>query len=343
MIDCNEGDKWIYDAICDKKFIFDSNELMYKYNNPQFPNKKYKYIYDPKLFMNRGDVINFGGSYRNERKMIFDGKKLQDLWYKVDDYGSVPPTFVCGDNIDEFNIGDFAEDICHNEINLLSKDKLKEITIIEDEDDIYGLVTIKNKKWSINFEIDETFEYNSASCGSYKNLNFILTEDKIILESYNSGKKYVIESLNNENEQLRTFLTENNNLLLINNYQLGWCIYKEENEYKLTNEENKIIQEPIAPLIWKNNYSKNYYLETLLHDEKQYNIYIKNNEKILEKIKISEIILHQIKIKLVNMNTKEKLDRIKYNINKQIDEYDDINERVSYSRESKDSLVMYIC
>jgi hypothetical protein len=342
MIDCANGEEWIYDAICNEKFIFDSNELVYKYRNPKFPNKNYKYIYDPKSFMCRGDVINFGGSYRNESKMIFDGKQLQDIWYEFDYDGSAPPTFVCGDNEDEFDIGDFEEDIC-NKINWLSKDKLKEITIIEDEDDIYGLVTIKNKKWSIDFEIDETFEYNPLSCGSYKNFKFILTEDKIILESYKSGKKYIIESSNNENEQLRTFLSENNNLLLIKSYLLGWCICKEDNEYKLINEENKIIQEPIAPLLWKNNYSNNNYLESLLHDEKEYNIYIKNNEKILNQIKISEITLHQIKIKLINMNNNEKLDRIKYNIIKQIDEYDDIKKRVPYHRESKDSLRMYIC
>lgn len=342
MIDSNKEDEWIYDAICEGKFIFDSNELVYKYKNPQFPNKNYKFTYDPKSFMSRGNVINFGGSYRNQNKMIFDGKELQPLWTEVDDYGSVPPTFVCGDNVDEFDIGDFAYDICHNEINWLSKDKLKEIIIIEKEDFIYGTVMINNKKWNIDFELDEAFEFNPGSCGGYKKIKFILTEDKIILESLISGKKYIIESLKNETEQLREFLTETNNLFLINSYQIGWCICEEVNEYKLTNEENKIIREPIAPLIWKSNYTENYWLESLLKDEEQYKFFIKNNEKQLNQIKISEVILHQVKIELVKMNTREKLDRIKYNINKQIEEYDDINKRVPVNRSGNNLLEMYI-
>jgi hypothetical protein len=146
MIDCNEGEKWIYEAIDENKLIFDSNELVYKYKNPKYPNKNYKFQYDPKSFMSRGTVINFGGSYRNEKKMIFDGEKLQPLWTKVDDYGSVPPTFVCGDNEGEFDIGYFAEDICHNEINWLSKDKLKEITIKQINNKIVSSVVINNKK-----------------------------------------------------------------------------------------------------------------------------------------------------------------------------------------------------
>jgi hypothetical protein len=219
---------------------------------------------------------------------------------------------------------------------------LKEITIKEINNKIVGSVVINNKKWNIDFELDETFEFNPASTGGYKKLKFILTKDEIILESLTSGKKYVIESLKNETEELRAFLTETNNLFLINSYQLGWCVYEEVNEYKLTNEQNEIIREPIAPFIWKYNYRENYWLDSLLKDEEQYKFFIKNNEKDLNQIKISEVILHQVKIEIIKMNTQEKVDRIKNNINKQINEYDDINKRVPFNRAGNNLLEMYL-
>jgi hypothetical protein len=43
------------------------------------------------------------------------------------------------------------------------------------------------------------------------------------------------------------------------------------------------------------------------------------------------------------MNTQEKLDRIKNNINKQIEEYDNIYKRVPFNRTDNNLLEMYIC
>ena len=114
------------------------------------------------------------------------------------------------------------------------------------------------------------------------------------------------------------------------------------NEYKLTNEQNEIIREPSAPFIWKYNYRENYWLHSLLKDEEQYKFFIKNNEKDLNQIKISEVILHQVKIEIIKMNTQEKVDRIKNNINKQINEYDDINKRVPFNRAGNNLLEMYL-
>ena len=66
-----DNEKWIYDAICQIKnpgpvFEFSPNEEIYNYKNTLFPNKKYSKTFNPKSFMKRGDVINFGGVYRNE-------------------------------------------------------------------------------------------------------------------------------------------------------------------------------------------------------------------------------------------------------------------------------------
>jgi len=50
-------EEWIYTAICDNTFTFDPETKVYKYKNPKYPNKNYKKIFDPKLFMSRGDSV----------------------------------------------------------------------------------------------------------------------------------------------------------------------------------------------------------------------------------------------------------------------------------------------
>jgi hypothetical protein len=137
-----EKDEYIYNAIhngnCKLEnskyfedgpyYLWDNEMKLYKYLNSKFSNKVYTKLYDAKTLYSRGDVIHFGNdSYRNNNKMIFDGEKLLDLWTEADDYGSVPPNFVCGDEEGDFNIGDFEDIIDHNSINWLSKQKLKEV------------------------------------------------------------------------------------------------------------------------------------------------------------------------------------------------------------------------
>jgi hypothetical protein len=112
--------------------------------------------------MTRGDVINFGGGYRNENKLIYDGNKLKHLYTKVDDYGSVPPDFVAGDNEGEFNIGDFEDIIDHNSINWLSKEKLQQIEIYETDNNIKGKVTIRGKLWNIKIYYDNDILLNQV-------------------------------------------------------------------------------------------------------------------------------------------------------------------------------------
>lgn len=162
LLECK--DEWIYDAICDNKFKYDSETNLYKYDNTaKFPNKNYKKTFDPtSLGLSRGDVVHFGNdNYRNNNKMIFDGVKLQHLCTKVDDYGSVPPSFVCGDGPEDYDIGDFEDVVDHNTINWLSKEKLQEIEILEKDDEIWGTVTIQNKNGQLNLR-----------CIKVKHLNF---------------------------------------------------------------------------------------------------------------------------------------------------------------------------
>ena len=144
LYDIGSESRWIYKAICngldktepDKPmFIWDSSSKEYKYSNSKYPGKNYTKKFDPKTCTNtnikRGDVIVFGGGYRNEDKLIYDGEKLEHLYTNVDDYGSVPPTYEVDD--DQFDIGDFSDSIDHNEINWLSKNKLKEIELYENK------------------------------------------------------------------------------------------------------------------------------------------------------------------------------------------------------------------
>jgi hypothetical protein len=161
----NEDQKYIYDAIVNTgdgpKYTWDPNLKLYIYSNSKFPNKNYKKTFDPiSLGLSRGDVVHFGNdSYRNNDKLIFDGEKLIELWTDADDYGSVPPNFVCGDEPGDFDIGDFEDSIDHNTINWLSKQKLKEIELYIKNDKVYGKVTIQGKEWKICIDIhdDDTF------------------------------------------------------------------------------------------------------------------------------------------------------------------------------------------
>jgi len=73
------------------------------------------------------------------------------LHTNIDDYGSVPPHFVCGDKDDEFNIGDFEGLIEHNSINFLSYPKKNEIEFYVENDVVKGKVSIKGKEWKIDF------------------------------------------------------------------------------------------------------------------------------------------------------------------------------------------------
>jgi len=184
----NEYSEYIFKALINKEgpiYKWDPIQKLYKYSNTLYPNKNYKKTFDPKSFMNRGDVIHFeGDSYRNNYKMIFDGEKLQHLDTNIDDYGAVPPDFVVGDNEGEFNIGDFEELIDHNNINWLSRDKLKEIKIYEIEGEILGEVKIRNKKWIIYFEI-----YKKITNDNNTLINNIKKYINDLIENYDDIKK----------------------------------------------------------------------------------------------------------------------------------------------------------
>ena len=332
-----EKDEWIYEAISTNKFKFDPESQLYKYSNSKYPNKKYNKIFDPKSFMKRGDVIHFGNDdYRNNNKMIFDGKKLQNLYTEIDDYGSVPPEFVCGDEPDEFNIGDFENIIDHNSINWLSKEKLKQIEIYENKFNVSGKVTIKNKKWIIIFDMwsYKSSEFQSGWWGS-KIFKCNIDDDGFI--KIHKKNSYIITAKNEENiNKLKELIVENNDVNIINSYHIGWFLYHITNDFKFNNE-----YKPTFPLIWK-KITQNYTTESLINDHEKYNFYLKQDEKDIDKIYINEIIGYVINIELIEKNIIEKMNDIKEIINRKIEKYDFINERIPFNRSSDKFLEVYL-
>lgn len=337
LIECKE--EWIYDAICDDKFKFNHETKLYKYDNTaKFPNKNYKKTFDPKsLGLSRGDVVHFGNDdYRNNNKMIYDGLKLQNLWTECDDYGSLPPTFVCGDGPDDYDIGDFEDIINHNTINWLSKEKLQEVKISEKNDKIFGTVTIRNKKWTIGFDMYDsvTSEFQNGWWGSRK-FKCYLENDNMKINEKNA---YLITSTNEENiNKLKTFVEEDSNVNIIHCYQLGWYMYRVTKE--ITFDPNYTAS--TFPLIWK-KVTQNYTAEALIVNQDRYDFYLKNDEKDLDKISINEIIGYPIKIKLIEQNISEKLNYIKNYFEKLISTYDNIKKRHPVNQEGDNLLQMYI-
>ena len=182
-------DEYIYNAldnITGPMYKWDDTLKLYKYSNTLFPNKNYKKIFDPKSFMIRGDIAHFGkDDYRNNNKMIFDGEKLEHLYTEIDDYGSVPPTYVVGDSPNEFNIGDFEDWIDHNYINWLSKEKLKDIYIFEKDNEVCGEVMIKGKKWHICINMNKQGELLIKS----EKVNYVKEYINRLIENYDNIKK----------------------------------------------------------------------------------------------------------------------------------------------------------
>lgn len=351
------NDEYVYNAIINEEhkqknsteykpgpiYTWDSTEKIYKYSNILFPNKTYKKTFDPKSFMSRGDVIHFGNDdYRNNNKMIFDGKKLQHLYTEIDDYGSVPPNFECGDNEEEFNIADFEDIIDHNAINWLSKEKLKEIEIYEKDNKIFGKVTIKDKLWKIflNISEDTTFDIGYSYINSRK-FKCDIEDDNIKIKTKDN---YLIKAKDDENiNNLKSLILENNNVNIISYYfnknkessynETSWFLYHIKNEINF----NDVKKLPNFPLIWKSIHS-----ESLILDKDKYDFNIKHCSSNPENIYIYEIIGYPITIELIKKDTNIVMKYVKDYINSIIENYDNINKRQACHRSSSCSLEIYL-
>lgn len=350
-------DKYIYDAIVNTddgpKYTWDENLKVYKYSNSKFPNKNYTKTFDPiSLGLSRGDVVHFGNDdYRNNNKLIFDGVKLIALWSDVDDYGSVPPIFLCGDEPDDFDIGDFAYSIDHNSINWLSKQKLKEIELYIKNDKVYGKVTIKGTQWKIYIDIhdDNTF---SKGIGWWGSRPFECVVDNNI-KIYKKAT-YLIQAENGEHiNDLKSLVQENNNNIHIIHYQRPstkipsnsinetvWFLFQINKETKYN---DMTTTTPNFPIIWR-KVTKHYTSECIVFDQNRYNNNMKSSWYMEEKENtyIREVTGYTVDITMIPSSTQDKLNCIKQHIYELVENYDNIKKRHPFYHEGDNILKMYI-
>ena len=348
-------EEYIYDAIVNTqagpKYTWDENDKIYKYSNTKFPDKNYKKTFDPKtLGLSRGDVVHFGkDDYRNNNKLIFDGEKLEHLWTDVDDYGSVPPTFVCGDEPDEFDIGNFEDIIDHNNINWLSKKNLKEIELFIKNDKVYGKVEIKSKLCYINIDIhdDDTF---SKGIGFWGSRPFKCEVDNNI--KIHKKATYLIQAEKEEDiNDLKSLVQQNNEVNIINYYrdstkildsikESAWFLFHINNETKYTDMKTTT---PNFPIIWR-KVTKNWTSENIIFDQESYNSNMKSNFNMEEKNNtyIREVTGYTVNITMIPSSTEDKLNCIKQYINGLVENYDNVNKRHPFNREGNKLLQMYM-
>jgi hypothetical protein len=350
------NDKYIYDAIINTqdgpRYTWDENNKVYKYSNTKFPNKNYTKIFDPKtLDLSRGDVIHFGNdSYRNNDKLIFDGQKLIELWTDVDDYGSVPPTFVCGDEPGDFNIGDFEDVIEHNTINWLSKNKLKEIKILNNNDEVYGKLQIQGKVWKICIDIHEDNTF-SKGIGFWGSRPFKCEVDNSNIKIHKKAT-YLIEAEKEENIYDLNSLVQKNNDVHIIHYsrpatkpsnclnETVWFLFHINNETKYS---DMTTTTPNFPIIWR-KVTKHYISEHIVFNQERYDS-DKNNSFYMEEKEntfIREVTGYTINITMIPSSTEDKLNCVKQFINELIENYDNINKRHPFNNEGDNILQMYI-
>jgi len=353
----NEDQKYIYDAIVNTgdgpTYTWDPNLKLYIYSNSKFPNKNYKKTFDPvSLGLSRGDVVHFGNDdYRNNNKLIFDGEKLIELWTDADDYGSVPPNFVCGDEPGDFNIGDFEDSIEHNTINWLSKQKLKEIELYIKNDKVYGKVTIQGKEWKIRIDIDEDNTF-SKSIGWWGSRPFKCVIDPNI--KIHKKATYLIEAENGEHIcDLKSLIEENDNNIHIIHYsrpttkilsnsinETVWFLFQINKETKYT---DMTTTTPNFPIIWR-KVTKHWTSEQVVFDQKDYDNYMKSKFHMEEKDNtyIREVTGYTVNITEIPSNTEDKLNCIQQHINELVENYDDIKKRHPFNHQGANILQMYI-
>ena len=330
------NDKWIYEALIDDKFKYDPDTKIYKYSNFKYPNKNYKKTFNPKEFMTCGDVINFGGNYRNENRMIFDGYRLHSLWTEVDDYGSVPPNFVAGDGIHEFNIGDFEDLIDHNCVNWLSKNKLKEIELYENDTQIWGKVTIRGQLWNIYFNTNVYSDFSKEILFTIRTFNYVI-EDDIFIITTATNNKYIIKP-KNEDVILKDIF-ENNKISIVL-HKSKWIAFSGKNEISLLEKKvNNLIQYPNFPIIWKNScYNNDEFIESSDKFDKK----ISRESGTLDRVKILEINAYPIKIERMKDISTNLINKIRKVLDDQILYFNDYTKRIAFNREGPNVLYAYM-
>lgn len=149
-------------AIDVSKFIYEFDHLSdQNLQREQLLKESFDYVLDELYKSNynliRGDLICFEGlnSYRNNGVHIFDGCKIVDLLYDIDDYGSLPEEFTVINNEVPIKYWEYTDDnrgIDHNNLvwfNHISvqQECINNITDIDDE--LFTTFKYNNKIYKI--------------------------------------------------------------------------------------------------------------------------------------------------------------------------------------------------
>lgn len=138
----SEGDPHINDDIAEYIKQINKNTNVKKYIMREYPKIK------------KGDIIHFDAwsAYRNDGKVLWDGKKMILLADTIDDYGHLPRAI----KIEEFPHRDyFSKSITHNNLINIDGDNYRIISIEEkiiDETKLY-LYTVYHNTMSIKWVI----------------------------------------------------------------------------------------------------------------------------------------------------------------------------------------------
>jgi hypothetical protein len=114
------------------------------------------------------------------------------------------------------------------------------------------------------------------------------------------------------------------------------------NEYNKDNEEQKF------PCMLRQNLSGGYYFEHLILNKESYLILNKESydrnikQDELDKYDVKEVECHPIKIELIKKDNDTLLSQVKDFINKKIELYDDIEDRIPFDFSGDNSLDMYL-
>jgi hypothetical protein len=229
--------------------------------------------------------------------MIFNGNVLLHLHTNIDDYGSVPPQFVCGDKDDEFDIGDFEELIEHNSINFLSYPKKNEIEFYVENDVVKGKVSIKGKEWKIDF-----LNYYDKSVFEIYLYSLKINKDNKFTFGY---REYLIKSDNDLTEYQDSY-----DIFIVNGVKTHLC--KKTKEYNLEDNSNFNFPFKIKKMILGSEINK------IMFNVDEFQKYLESENKLngkSAKYVITEFIMTTVTIECIKID----FDSIIHNIKQKLE------------------------
>jgi hypothetical protein len=162
--------QWIEYNLINNNFIYNSERMNYRYKNSKFPQKAYKFRFDPikdHPTIKRGDLICFtengepliGYNFNNKGIWIWDGEQIWKLDTSIKQNGTIPSKFKIGK---EFSPDHWYDKLDNNlvylENNLYPLIKF----YIRENNGIEGKINILDKNYTIIIIHDVDIVINHA-------------------------------------------------------------------------------------------------------------------------------------------------------------------------------------